>query len=305
MLITWYTNFGQEWRTKIEEKIYKVWISLIKNLGVKRYKKLIQEFGSEKELWKAKKEKIQKIEGIGEKLSEIISNEVIKKDIKRHIKFMEENNIDIISIKDKEYPTLLKDIYNPPLSLYIRGNKEILNNPGIAIVGCRETTEYGKKVAKEFSYNLSKNGFNIVSGLAKGVDSFAHIGAVDAKEKTIAVLGNGLDLIYPSENIKLAQNILDSNGSIISEYPLGTKPDKMNFPARNRIISGMCNGVLVVEAKEKSGTLITVDFALEQGRDVFVIPGNIDSSNSVGTNELIKQGAKLVTNWSEILEEYY
>ena len=165
-------------------------------------------------------------------------------------------------------------------------------------------SDYGKNVAQNFAYNLAKNNINIVSGLARGIDSFSHIGAIKAKGITVGVLGNGLDMIYPKENIYLAQEILNSNGAIISECPLGTKPEKANFPKRNRIISGMCNGILVVEAKAKSGTIITIDFALEQGRDVFAIPGNINSENSYGTNEIIKQGAKLVTNWSEIVEEY-
>ena len=217
---------------------------------------------------------------------------------------MKENNIDIISINDKEYPFSLKEIYSPPLNLYIRGNKIILNEKSIAIVGCRDASKYGINVAEKFAFNLSKKGFNIVSGLARGIDSFAHMGAIKANEKTIAVLGNGLDLIYPKENTEIAKKILNIGGAIISEFPLGTPPEKRNFPARNRIISGMSKGVLVVEAKEKSGTMITVDFALEQGRDVFAIPGNIDSINSVGTNEAIKQGAKLVTCWEEIVEEY-
>ena len=287
-----------------KDKIYKIWISLIKNLGIKRYTKLIQKFGSRENLWKAKKEQLEKVEGIGEELATIISNISIKKDLIRHLNYMEKTNIDIISIEDKEYPSLLKNIYSPPLNLYIRGNKEVLNMPSIAIVGCRNASSYGINIAQDFAYNLSKNGFNIVSGLAKGIDSYAHLGAVKAKEKTTAVLGNGLDTIYPKENLELAENILSSGGAIISEYPLGTRPEKMNFPARNRIISGMCNGVLVVEAKEKSGTLITLDFALEQGRDVFAIPGNINSENSFGTNDIIKQGAKLVTSWEEIVEEY-
>lgn len=214
---------------------------------------------------------------------------------------MKKNNIDIISIEEKQYPNILKEIYDPPICLYIRGNKEILNNKSISIVGCRKATDYGRKVARDFAYNISKQDINIISGLAIGIDSEAHLGAVEANKKTIAVLGNGLDTIYPKENINLSQKILDSGGTIISEYPLGTKPKKENFPARNRIISGMSSGLLVVEAKEKSGTLITVDFALEQGRDVFVIPGNIVSENSVGTNDLIKQGAKLVTDWRECI----
>lgn len=217
---------------------------------------------------------------------------------------MQENNIDIIGFENEEYPKLLKEIYSPPLNLYIRGNKKILNDVNIAIIGCREASKYGRDMSVKFAFDLSKKDINIVSGLARGVDSFAHIGAIKAEGKTIAVLGNGLDMIYPSENKYLAKRILDLDGAIISEYPLGTKPQKSNFPARNRIISGLCNGILVVEAKEKSGTLITVDFALEQGRDVFVIPGNINSENSIGTNKLIGEGAKLVTNAQDIIKEY-
>ena len=158
-------------------------------------------------------------------------------------------------------------------------------------------------MAKYFAYNLSKRGVNVVSGLAKGIDSYAHIGTIYAKSKTIAVLGNGLDVIYPKENEIIANKIIELGGCILSEYPIGTKPEKVNFPARNRIISGLSNGIIVVEAKKKSGTMITVDFALEQGRDVFVVPGNITSLNSVGTNELIRQGATLVTNYEQVLEE--
>ena len=223
---------------------------------------------------------------------------------------MKKNKIEIITIEDKEYPQKLKQIYDPPKILYIKGNKKILNNKSIGIVGCREASEYGKKSAQYFGYELAKKGYNIISGLAKGVDSFAHIGNILAFEKNedektilgkpVAVVGNGLDIIYPRENEELQKKIIKCGGVIISEYPIGTKPEKMNFPARNRIISGISNGILVVEAKKKSGTLITVDFALEQGRDVYVVPGNINSINSIGTNNLIKQGAQLVTRVEDI-----
>ena len=198
------------------------------------------------------------------------------------------------------YIQLLKKIYDSPVSLYIRGDKRILNGENIGIVGCRDCSDYGKKAAKYFAYNLSKKGINIVSGLAKGIDSYSHIGTFQNEGKTIAVIGNGLDMIYPKENLELANEIIKRGGTIISEYPCGTKPDKMKFPARNRIISGISSGIIVIEAKEKSGTLITVDFALEQGKDVFVVPGNINSINSVGTNDLIKQGARLVTTYEDI-----
>ena len=281
-----------------------MWISLIQNLGFKKYTRLIQKFKSNKGIWNASKAELLEVEGIGVKIADLITNVDLKQYVQKHIKYMEKNNIDIIGIEDKEYPCLLKTIYDPPIYLYIKGNKNILDNVALSIIGCREASKYGIKVAKDFAYNLSKQQINIVSGLAKGIDSAAHLGTLEANGKTIAVLGNGLDTIYPKENISLAQKILDSGGVIISEYPLGTTPKKENFPARNRIISGLSNSLLVVEAKEKSGTLITVDFALEQGRDIFVIPGNIDAINSIGTNELIKQGAKLVTSWEECMEYY-
>lgn len=315
----------------LENKKYWIWFSLIKGLGCVRKNNLLKIYGTPEEIYKLSKRELLKVDGIGEETVTNIIEAKNEKILNYHIKYMEENNIDIVHICEKSYPQALKQIYDAPVSLYIRGNKEILNGKNIGIVGCRECTDYGKKAAKYFAYNLSKEkSVNIVSGLAKGVDSYAHWGSVGANiecestkncgkkqescgkinddcgklkndcGKTIAILGNGLDMIYPKENIELANEIIRNGGAIISEYPCGTKPDKMNFPARNRIISGLSKGIIVIEAKEKSGTLITVDFALEQGRDVFVVPGNINSINSVGTNDLIKQGAKMVTSYEDI-----
>ena len=285
---------------ELEKNKYWIWLSLLKGLGSKRKHKLLDIYKRPEKIYNLSKKELLKIPGIGEKLVENLLNEETKSILDKHIEYMNRNSIDIISIKDKEYPDILRRIYDPPISLYIKGNKSILNNKSIAIVGCREVSDYGKKAAKYFSYNLAKQNINIVSGLAKGVDSYAHIGTLSTDGKTIAVVGNGLDTVYPAENLYLANKIIENGGAIISEYPLGTKPEKMNFPARNRIISGMSKGIIVIEAKEKSGTLLTVDFALEQGRDVYVVPGNINSINSVGTNELIKQGAKLITTYKDI-----
>lgn len=290
----------------LENKKYWIWFSLIKKLGSRKKIKLLEKYKNPEEIYKLTKQELLKIEGIGEETASNIINSKNEEIIKYHIKYMLKNNIDIINFKEKEYPYILKEIYDFPISLYIKGNKKILNNRGIAIVGCRESTEYGKKAAKYFAYNISKKNINIISGLAKGIDSYAHTGCLlSYKEcvnygKTIAVVGNGLDIIYPKENIEIANKIIETGGTIISEYPCGTKPDKMNFPARNRIISGLCSGIIVVEAKEKSGTLITVDFALQQGREVYAVPGNINSVNSVGTNDLIKQGARIITKYDEI-----
>lgn len=273
-------------------------------MGAKRKNNLLQYFKTIENIYNAKEEELLKINGIGKTYAKIIIESKRQYNIDKHIEFMIKHNVDIISIQDNEYPKMLKNIYDPPVSLYVRGNKEILNNDSVAIIGCRECTQYGRQVAQELAYNISGQKINIVSGLAKGIDGIAHKGSVLAGGKTIAVLGNGLDTIYPEENISLAIQILKTGGAIISEYPLGEKPQKQNFPERNRIVSGMTKGIIVVEAKEKSGTLITVDFALEQGRDVFVVPGNINSESSIGTNELIKQGAKLITSYKDVLEEY-
>lgn len=284
-------------KINIEEKRYWIWFSLIKGLGIKRKQKLLKIYKTPKKIYELNKEELLKIKGIGIG-TQIVNNileEKTRKDVNKHISYMEKNNIDIISIIDKTYPQNLRNIYDPPISLYVKGNKNILNNKAIAIIGCRQASEYGRKAAKYFGYNLSKSGANIISGLAKGIDSYSHFGNIYALlekmnlqknnnrlntdienlnnyGKPIAVVGSGLDIVYPKENENLEEKIVELGGAIISEYPLGTKVQKMHFPARNRIISGMSNGVLVIEAKEKSGTLITVDFALEQGRDVFVVP---------------------------------
>lgn len=264
---------------------------------------LLKEFKTIKNIYNADKESLLKVQGIGKGIVDNIVNKDIKNSVEKHLEYMQKNKIEIISIDDERYPNSLRNIYDPPISIYVKGNINILNNQSIAIVGCRNSSNYGNNVAMKFSYNLSSNNVSIISGLAMGIDKYAHLGAIQANGKTIAVLGNGLDTIYPLENKGIANKILQLGGVIISEYPLGTKPLKMNFPARNRIISGMSKGVLVVEAQEKSGTLITVDFAIEQGKEVYVIPGNITSKNSVGTNELIRQGAKLVTDFREILND--
>ena len=210
-----------------------------------------------------------------------------------------------VDMNSKFYPERLKNIDSPPKHLYCLGNMELLNHiNNIAMIGSRNCSSYGERVAKDFAFNLAKENVCIVSGLAKGIDSFSHIGALNAKGKTIAVLGSGLDNVYPKENTKLMESIIQNNGLVISEYPLGSKALKQNFPARNRIISGLSDSVLVVEARKNSGTNITVDFALEQGKDVFVIPGNIYSKTSDGTNYLIIEGGIPVLSYKDILKQY-
>lgn len=210
-----------------------------------------------------------------------------------------------IYINSGDYPERLRNIYDPPKKLYVLGNFKILKEKAIAIVGSRKATEYGKKVAFQISQELTKENINIVSGLAIGIDAYAHLGAISIQNQasTIAVLGSGIDEMYPKENTELARKIIQTGGCIVSEYPLGTKPNKINFPQRNRIISGLSDGVVVVEASEKSGSLITAEFGIEQGKEIFAVPGNIDNLLSKGTNKLIQDGAKMVLSSKEILEE--
>lgn len=290
----------------MEDLKYWIWFSKIKKLGSINAQKLLNKYNNPKEIWKLKREDLIKNIEINENIINDILNKKYRNndEINECIEYMKENNIELINIYDKDYPEKLKNIYDKPISLYIKGNKELLNSFSLAIIGCRDNSNYGEFIAKIISSNLAKKDIVTVSGLAKGIDSIAHKATVKENKKTIAVIGSGLDNIYPKENINLAEEIIKNKGIIISEYCIGEKPEKMHFPARNRIISGISDGVIVIEAKKKSGTMITVDFALEQGKNVFAIPGNITSQNSEGTNELIKQGAIVVTNINDILQEY-
>lgn len=203
-----------------------------------------------------------------------------------------------------DYPYLLSEIKDRPKKLYVLGNIEILKRKSIAIVGCRDCSNYGKEIAGKIAYNLAKKNIIIISGLARGIDTYAHIGTLNAKGKTIAVVAHGLDMIYPKENYNLAKMIVRSGGAIVSEQPIGIKPIPENFPKRNRIISGLSTGTIVVEAREKSGSLITANFALEQGRNLYAVPGSIFSINSIGTNNLIKNGAEVITNCTDFNNQF-
>ena len=286
----------------MEEKIYWIWLTRIKKVKPSFLYILLTKYKNLENLWKkTKKELIT--DGVDKKIAEEITNNEYKKDLNKDICYMKENNIDIITILNEKYPKKLKQIYDPPIAFYLKGNKEILNDTSIAIIGSRLCSDYGKYVAEKLACQLSKNKITIISGLAKGIDAKAHNGAIRANNTTIAVVGCGLDTVYPKENEKLYDKIIKSNGAIISEYPIGTKPLSENFPARNRIISGLSDGVIVVEATNRSGALITVDFALEQGKEIYVVPGSITSVQSLGTNNLIKQGAKVITNVNDVLED--
>jgi DNA processing protein len=277
-------------------------LSLTPGLGPTRARHLVERFGTAESVLRAS---LTELEASGlltvsaQSLGTGKSLELAHEEMAR----ARASGVTVVSLNDPSYPLHLKEIYDPPLALYVRGKVEVLSQPGIAVVGTRHPTPYGSGMAERLSCDLAARGLVIISGMARGVDSCAHRGAVAAKAKTIAVFGTGIDVIYPKENTRLAEQILAFGGALISEFPLGTFPAPQNFPIRNRIISGMSVGVLVVEAAEYSGTRITSRCALEQNRDVFAVPGNVTNKNSWGPNTLIKQGAKLVATWEDVWED--
>jgi DNA processing protein len=280
----------------------KFWLALLRTpgIGCKTFLKIL-DYCSPPELFSQSRTSLN---ALG--LSEPTCAAIIKPDwaaVDRDLKWLEQPANHLVSISDSAYPELLKEIPDPPPLLFIRGSIDLLVHPQIAIVGSRNPSFQGKKIAEEFAGTLSISGFTITSGLALGIDAASHIGALAAKGTTIAVAGTGLDRIYPARHKELANKIVDT-GAIISEFPLGTTAKANHFPRRNRIISGLCIGLLVVEAAKQSGSLITARLALEQNREVFAIPGSIHNPLARGCNALIRDGAKLVETTQDILEEF-
>ena len=254
-------------------KIYDIWFSNLEITNSLKLK-LLEKFEITENIWKMKKSDLEEY-GITKKSIEKILDVKNRLNLDKYAKFMEENRIDLILCNDKRYPLSLSEIDDKPACLYIRGKIENLYDDCIAVVGSRDATEYGKMVARKFAKEIADRNVNVVSGLAIGIDKYAHLGALDSElGKTIAVLGTGIldEDFYPFQNKKIFQRILESGGTIVTEFKLGTRPERYNFPYRNRIISGLSKKVLVVESSEKSGSLITANYAIEQGRDVFAIP---------------------------------
>lgn len=277
-------------------------LNLVLDIGSIRLNKLLEFFGKPENILKATAKQLMMVFGIGEKIAYKICR-LKKEDLERELIFAKKYNLKIITLDDQGYPEILKNIPDPPIVLYVKGELKEEDKLALAIVGSRRASFYGLTQAHNFARDLSQVGFTIVSGMARGIDTYAHQGALKAGGRTIAVLGSGFNHLYPQENKELAEEIA-KNGAVISEFPVDTLPLKQNFPRRNRVISGLSLGVLVVEAARNSGALITADFALEQGREVFALPGKVDSQNTFGTHELIKQGAKLVSSKEDILEEF-
>jgi len=286
----------------MDENLYWIPLRNINGVGDKIFKKLLSIFKSPAEVFGAEKNDLLKVSGIGINIIDEIKQFDDWDRLRKVCAKISRMGYKLIKYTDESYPENLGRIYNPPVLFYSKGDIDIKDSKSVAIVGSRQPDRYGRTVTEKLVKELVGNGFTIVSGLAKGIDTMAHKSALKYGGRTIAVLGSGLDYIYPYENRNLYHEIT-LNGAVISEFALGTKPESGNFPRRNRLISGLSLGVLVVQAAEGSGSLITADFALEQNREIFAVPGSIGNTLSLGTNKLIQRGAKLVSEVDDILEE--
>jgi len=281
---------------------YLLVLNAHEKIGSQTIKKVLAPFDDNLEkMWKAKDSELN--EKLGAKIANLVVEAKSQFNVEDEIEKLRKLNIGYITMYDKSYPQLLKETTDFPALLYIRGNIEALKLPSIAVVGSRKYTSYGRKIAYNLSKSCAEAGLSIVSGLALGIDAMAHRAALDADGTTVGVLGCGLDNIYPTANFALGREIIEKGGAVISEFPPGTPPLVHHFPQRNRIIAGLSMGTLIVEAAEKSGALITAYCALDYNREVFAVPGNIDSEMSKGTNILIQKGAKMVTQADDIFEE--
>jgi len=279
---------------------YWVGFNLVKGIGSVRLQALLDHFGDVETAWRAPSASLREA-GLSPKLVETINQVRTSVSLDKVWERLDHLGIEVLTWDDQGYPQRLKEIDQPPPVLYLRGRLLPEDSWAVAMVGTRRITAYGRQVTEELAGALARHGLTIVSGLARGVDALAHQGALDAGGRTLAVLGNGVDRIYPPENRRLAERILEC-GALISDYPPGTPPDGINFPPRNRIISGLSMAVVVVEAGQQSGALITAEFAAEQGREVFAVPGNINAPQSAGTNRLIQQGAHPLLEPRDVLE---
>ncbi len=286
----------------VDEIFYWLALSLTPGVGSTLIKRLVDQFDNPEAVFQAPMKELLRIEGLGEKVALEIIKGPLEKAVERELSLLKEVGGAILTLKDDAYPKRLRDIYDPPAVLYVRGELKKEDELAVSIVGSRKTSPYGRWITEKVSQELARHGVTIVSGMARGIDSLAHWGAISAGGRTIAVLGCGVDVIYPSENRNLFRKIIDC-GAVLSEFRMGSPPEAGHFPKRNRIISGLSLGVVVVEASTKSGSLLTAGYALEQGREVFAVPGNVGFEGSRGTNRLIKDGAKMVESSEDVLEE--
>lgn len=287
----------------MEEREAFVALNMIGHVGPVRVRQLLAHFGEATAVLKASKPQLLHVKGIGEDTAESISNWEKSVDLAGEIKRCKDFGCHIITPVDEDYPALLREIYDPPIVLYVKGTLDHRDKNGIAMVGSRQTTHYGLETARKLAYQLAYLGVTVVSGGARGIDTAAHQGALNGKGRTIAVLGNGINIVFPPENRELFERIAE-NGAVISQFPFNRKADKQTFPIRNRIVAGMTLGTVVVEANLASGALITANFANDYGRQIFAVPGRIDSPRSKGCHDLIKKGAKLCEGAEDVLSEF-
>jgi len=286
------------------ERTRMAWMALMltPGMGPTRIWKVMKRLGSGSRVFAATLTELE-VAGMPAQSAQFVFEGKARAAAEDELKRVAEAGGTVLTPEDAGYPERLREIYDPPAVLWIRGSVELLSRPGIAVVGTRQPSPYGAGMAELLSRELAQRRLVILSGMARGVDTAAHKGALEAGGKTVAVWGTGIDVIYPKENKKLAEQIVATGGTIVSEYPMGTFPAPQNFPIRNRILSGMSVGVLVIEAAEYSGTRITARCAMEQNRDVYAVPGNVTNKNAWGPNTLIKQGAKLTATWEDIWED--
>ncbi len=282
----------------------KFWLgfNLVKGIGPAKMQALLDAFDGAEAAWMASEPQLKKL-GFDQRAINNLLEARSTLNLQASLEMVERAGIHLLTWDDPAYPAYLREIPTPPPVLYLKGDIREVDRFAVAVVGTRRLTSYGRQVTRDLVTGLVKNGVTIVSGLARGIDAIAHKTALELDGRTLAVLGSGLDCVYPTENRALAQQIAAGKGAVISEYGLGVQPEAKNFPPRNRIISGLSLGVVVVEAGQQSGALITTKFAVEQDREVFAVPGNVTSPASLGPNRLIQQGAKLVTSVEDILEE--
>ncbi|MBS0659154.1 MAG: DNA-protecting protein DprA [Verrucomicrobia bacterium] len=278
-------------------------LNMVPKLGPVRIRALRRALGSAEEILRTPADRLAGVDGVGRELARTISRWEDHVDLGAELARIQEAGVHVLTAEDEHYPRLLREIHDPPTALYVWGELTERDHHGIGIVGSRQASMYAAECAKKFGYQLAYAGLTVYSGLARGIDTNAHLGALAAKGRTVAVMGGGLSEIYPPDNFDLAQRIADGRGALISEFSMSVVPDRQTFPMRNRLISGACHGVLVVEAGERSGALHSATFAADQGRTVFAIPGQIDKPNAIGSNRLIQQGAKLVMDGGDILDE--
>lgn len=279
-------------------------LNMISGVGTARFKALVENFQEPCKIFEQSIESISKIRGISAALAEKILYWEKDIDLNAELDFAEKSGTQIITMADAEYPEILKGIYDPPLCLYVRGKLPDFSYNSLALVGSRRATIYGRKMAKHLSEEAVLAGWKVISGLAFGIDATAHQAAIDGGGITVAVLGGGLSRIHPQEHVQLARDIIETGGALISECPMKFPVSRQSFPRRNRIVSGLSQAVLIIEAGLKSGALITANLAMEQGKDVFAVPGHVDNPQAKGCHKLIKQGAKLTEDFNDILDDY-